>query len=113
MATAAKKDKKQERIDALNSVVKTVQSIFDERLPARKYDVFYNKGGNKSFNEKEFKSSIAIKFLTDSSRYDLMQQIFNSLSQYRPKHITNSNLSGLGHLQFTICLLYTSPSPRD
>ena len=42
MATAAKKDKKQERIDALNSVVKTVQSIFDERLPARKYGVFYN-----------------------------------------------------------------------
>jgi len=104
MATAAKKDKKQERIDALNSVVKTVQSIFDERLPARKYGVFYNKGGNKSFNQKEFKSAISIKFVTDSSRYDLMQQIFNSISKYRPKHITNSNLSGLGHLQFTIPL---------
>jgi len=104
MVTAAKKDKKQERIDALNSVVKTVQSIFDESLPARKYGVFYNKGGNKSFNQKEFKSAISIKFVTDSSRYDLMQQIFNSISKYRPKHITNSNLSGLGHLQFTIPL---------
>ena len=104
MVTATKKDRKQERIDALNSVVNTVQSIFDERLPSRKYGVFYNKKGNKSFNKKEFKSSISIKFLTDSSRYDLMQQIFNAISKYRPKHITNSNLSGLGHLQFTLPL---------
>ena len=104
MVTATKKDRKQERIDALNSVVNTVQSIFDERLPSRKYGVFYNKKGNKSFNKKEFKSAISIKFLTDSSRYDLMQQIFNAISKYRPKHITNSNLSGLGHLQFTLPL---------
>ena len=55
MVTATKKDRKQERIDALNSVVNTVQSIFDERLPSRKYGVFYNKKGNKSFKKRENK----------------------------------------------------------
>ena len=101
MATASKKE---EKIDTLNTTIGKVRGVFDGKLPAREYHVYYNKGTVKKFTGKEYKNSITFKFLTNSSRYDLMQQIFNALvkSGYMPKHVLPSSLTGMGHIQFTL-----------
>lgn len=101
MVTATKKT--EEKINTLNSSIDKVRSVFDSKLPAREYTIYYNKGTSKKYNKKEYKTTITFKFVSNSSRYDLMQQIYTALSKSRmnPRHLVNSNLSGMGHIQFT------------
>lgn len=101
----AHEKKKELKIDTLNRHVSQIKGVFSARLKTRIYNVYYNKATSQIFTGKQLKSSVTFKFLTDSSRSDLMQQVNLALSQsehrYKPKYVQNSNLSGMGHIQFT------------
>ena len=123
MVTAAKRksstELKQEILKAFNDTISRVEStIKTAKFKKTKYSVHYNKVKKESSNSwtskkraKATKPSVTFIFRTNQSRFDLMQQIVNTLQGYGIKFVGSSTLSGMGHLEFTNKLVDSEGNP--
>ena len=123
MVTAAKRksstELKQEILKAFNDTISRVEStIKTAKFKRTKYSVHYNKvkkeGSNPWTSKKRAKAtkpSVTFIFRTNQSRFDLMQQIVNTLQGYGVKFVGSSTLSGMGHLEFINKLVDSEGNP--